>query len=109
MNLGLARQQDGEPDDAVRLFRRVQALRPDWPDAGIQIGQILLDGGHADQALLEFQDVLRMTPDHPSATWAMAVALDRLGRGEEARLVWQRLHELPGGEPHRQMAGERLP
>ena len=108
MILGVARAQGREFDEAVRLFRKVRALRPDSPDAPIQIGRILLDQGRPAEALVEFQAALEADPAHPVATWAMAMTLDRLGRGGEARHVWERLRDLPGGEPYRQMVEGRL-
>ncbi len=106
--LGHARAQEGEFDEAVRIFRKAQALRPDSPEAPIQIGRILLDQARPAEALVEFQAALRADPAHPVATWALAMTLDRLDRGGEARHVWERLRDLPGGEPYRQMVEGRL-
>jgi len=106
--LGVARAREGDFDEAVRLFRKVQALRPDSPEPRIQIGRILLDQGHAAEALVEFEAALRADPAHPVATWAMAMTLDRLDRRAEARIVWERLRDLPGAEWYRQMVEERL-
>jgi Flp pilus assembly protein TadD len=108
MILGVAYLQEADPDEALRVFRRAQALRPDWPDPRIQIGRILLDNERAAEALVEFQAALRTDPDHPVATWATASTLDRLGRNKEARMLWERLRDLPGAEAYRQLATERL-
>jgi tetratricopeptide (TPR) repeat protein len=54
-----------------------------------------------EAAIDEFRKVLALDPKHPAAMYQLARALDRAGRGIEARAVWTRVLVLA------QLAGDR--
>lgn len=84
-NLGLAFFRAGMLDEAVREFRRVTELRPDDVGARFQLGLAHLRIGKWQEALTHLEVASRQRMAR-AAVWAnMAIALERLGRDDEAQ------------------------
>ena len=56
-----------------------------------------LRAGDPTAAAARFRELLALNPAHYGAHYQLAMALDRLGRTDEARLLWQRVLRLAEG------------
>lgn len=56
-----------------------------------------LGNGRAADAVAAFRRVLALNPTHYGAHYQLAAALDRLGKRDEARIVWQRVLTMAEG------------
>ena len=90
-NLGLvlvAQQRDAE---AIPLFQRAIAARPDDTRARIALSNALIHCGRADEALALCNELLLMAPFDRDARHNRAVALRALARNEEAAIAMEKL------------------
>jgi Tfp pilus assembly protein PilF len=84
------------------------------PDAQQQLmtrGLDALRAGDATAAAARFHELLALNPAHYGAHYQLAVTLDRLGRTDEARQLWQRVLGMAEGfhdQPTIRAARERL-
>jgi tetratricopeptide (TPR) repeat protein len=87
-NLGIAFYKAGMLDEASREFRRVADLRPSEGSAPFYLGLISLRQGRWSEAV----DALKTASDkggpRPAALHALALALEQLGRLEEAEAAF---------------------
>ncbi len=84
-NLGVAFFRAGMLDEAVREFRRVTELRPDDLAARFQLGIAHLRLGKWQEALAHLEAASRQRMARPAVFHNMALALEKLGRDDEAR------------------------
>jgi tetratricopeptide (TPR) repeat protein len=84
-NLGVAFYKTGMLDEAVREFRRVTELRPDDLGARFFLGLAHLRLGKWADALAQLETASRQRGAKASVFHNLALALERLGRLEEAR------------------------
>ena len=87
-------RREGHPGRAIDLYEELQRRYPDSTEsraADISLGMLLLDSGSAANALRHFERYLRAPSADlaPEALWGKSQALARLGRGEDARAIWQ--------------------
>ncbi len=82
---------------AVAAFRRVVALRPDFPDAWNELGYALRNQGRYPESLDAYGEALRLRPDFPEALEYLGEAYVKLGRIADARRVLDRLRALDAG------------
>jgi tetratricopeptide (TPR) repeat protein len=82
----------------------VAALLIDPGDAGAYtgIGQVYVNAGRYDEAVPPLRRALELSPDYPQARYALATALMRLGKTEEATRELERVEQA-----QRQMLEER--
>lgn len=71
------------------------ALRIDPLDAGTHagIGQIHLDAGRYDEAVNALSRAIELSPAHTEARYALATALMRLGKSQEAEQEFERVEQ----------------
>ncbi|HET7460259.1 MAG TPA: DUF4388 domain-containing protein [Longimicrobium sp.] len=86
-NLGIAFYKTGMYEESTREFRRVAELQPTNPDARFHLGLIGLRKGDDRFALRYFREVVEIGGVRPSALHDMALALERLGRLQDARFA----------------------
>jgi Flp pilus assembly protein TadD len=67
----------GKDEDALRLFRKLLALRPDHQIAWVKMGTVLRDLSRIDEALEAFQKAIDLDPEDASARYHMASAYAR--------------------------------
>lgn len=79
---------------AVAAFRRVVALRPDFPDAWNELGYALRNAGRYGESLDAYGEALRLRPDFPEALEYLGEAYVELGRLADARRILDRLRAL---------------
>ncbi len=127
MNISVLEAAEQRPAEALAAARRAIELAPDNPIAREYYEEALRGGGEAGlmqrgldalyrrgdpQAAEEaFARVLIRDPEHYGATYQSAVALERLGRKDEAREMWMKVARLAArynDEPTARTANEHL-
>lgn len=105
------------PDAARVAYARAIAADPAFPDAYLNLGCLLCDGGCFEEAVLLYRAALQQLPDHPVLHFNLGVALEDAGAQREALASYHacidlapdfadahynaaRLHEALG-DPHR--------
>jgi hypothetical protein len=89
-------ERTGQPAVAEQWFKRATQLYPSDPSTHISLGELYVQAGRYDAALLSFTVALRLDHDNADARAGSILALDRLGRFDEARRV-ARLGIAAGG------------
>jgi len=87
---GIACEQQGRMEDALRLFDAAILLAPDAGRAHFCRGNVLLHQGNAQAALEAYMGALALKPDSAAAHYNMGNALVRLGRREEGVAAYQK-------------------
>jgi len=62
-NFAYARLDNGDFDEAVKLYRRMIKINPDDARIYLQLGNVLGDMGRVDEAVAAWNEVLRLTND----------------------------------------------
>jgi tetratricopeptide (TPR) repeat protein len=78
------RQQSGQLDEAIRIYRALLARNADWTNAHYNLGHALMMQGRCSEAVAEFERTLRLRPLYPAAHLHLASCLGKLGRPAEA-------------------------
>jgi len=83
---------EGKHEEALELARRLRASHPGFrpADVGLLVACTLEGANKLDEALVEF-GVLADTYPGEEGRWRYGALLKRLGRGEDARAVFQRM------------------
>ncbi|MDR3438434.1 tetratricopeptide repeat protein [Telmatospirillum sp.] len=84
----------GRTDDAKRLTRTVERLRPDLPGLAYLRGLLALAEGQGRKAAQHLAKALAQTPDVPPLLLAMARAQAMQGRHTVAETLYRRLMQL---------------
>jgi tetratricopeptide (TPR) repeat protein len=82
--LGVALDNKGRIDEAIRHFQEAVRLKPTFADAHYNLGVALFQRGRTDEAIGQFQDTLRLEPNHVQAHNNLGAALGRKGLTDEA-------------------------
>lgn len=69
VNAGVCLRTTGDVLDAERYFRRALAIRPNMPEAQLQLGNIAFDRGDAAEARDVVQQYLSTNPATPEVLW----------------------------------------
>jgi len=80
--------------EAAESFQEAASQHPDSSESHYQYGQFLYASGQWIEAACEFQAGLDIKPDHGPGQFQMAVALNKLGRNDEALSAARRAAEL---------------
>lgn len=95
-NLGLV-FMDTRPDEAIALFQKAIAGKPDYTKALNNLGNVLMNKGCLDEAILRFQEALAVKPGYTDALNNLGYALMQKGRVDEAIVLFQKaLADNPG-------------
>ena len=88
----------GDIEGAGECCRRAIALRPDFSEAHLNLGNVFLHQGLHAQALAQYQKVLALDPRHAGAHINIGFVQSALGRYDEAARGYQAALELdPSG------------
>jgi tetratricopeptide (TPR) repeat protein len=98
-NLGIAFYRTGMYDEATREFRRVAELQPRNLDARFHLALIGLRKGDDRFALRYLKEVVELGGTRAAVFHAMALALERLGRMQDARFAAQEALRLAPARP----------
>ena len=93
---GVARVQLGRRDEALADFRLALALRPDFPPALVNIGNLLLEDGRLDEAIAQYERAVRVDDEYALAHLNLSAAYKKAGRHEEAVREYRRGGKLEG-------------
>jgi Flp pilus assembly protein TadD len=80
--LGLAHEDAGRQEDALRFYRRALELEPDMVAARINGGSILLAQKNLEAAVEEFRKAIEINPLEMAAHYNLAIALQMKGDSE---------------------------
>jgi tetratricopeptide (TPR) repeat protein len=97
-NLGLAQRAANDQASALKSFQRAVELDPADPDSLYFEGVCLQEAKLMDQAIGAFRQALKIDPQHASAEFALARALQRSGRADEAKEHFVRFQHLTGAK-----------
>jgi tetratricopeptide (TPR) repeat protein len=98
-NLGIAFYRTGMFDEATREFRRVAELQPHNLDARFHLALIGLRKGDDRFALRYLKEVVELGGGRGTVFLAMSLALERLGRLDDARFAADEALRLAGTRP----------
>jgi len=76
--------EDDDVDAAESAYREALARVPDYTDASLNLGGILMDTERFDDAIAVYRDALRYKPDDPALLFNLGVALEDSGRFGDA-------------------------
>jgi len=104
VNAGVCVRGAGDLVDAERYFMRALAIRPNLPEAMLQLGNIEFDRGDAAQARDIVQRYLAVNPPTPEVLWLGVRAERKLGDATAAASYARRVQtEFPTSEQARMM------
>ena len=82
--LGIALDQKGQMDGAIRQFEEAIRLKPRYSSAYCNLGIALNKNGQVDEAIREFREAIRLKPNQVGAHYGLGIVLNRKGQMEEA-------------------------
>ncbi|VXC84503.1 conserved hypothetical protein [Burkholderia sp. 8Y] len=85
--------EDDDLDAAEVAYRKALERVPDYTDASLNLGGILMDSGRFDEAIAVYQEALRYRANDPVLLFNIGVALEDSGRFREALLSYERCIE----------------
>ena len=104
VNAGVCARGTGDIVDAERYFNRALAIRPNMPEAMLQLGNIAFDRGDAAQARAVVQRYLAVNAPTPELLWLGFRAERKLGDSTTAAGYARRVQtEFPDSEQARMM------
>ena len=89
-NLGVVAEALGNPDQAVRYYRRALDIDPGYAEPHNNLGVLLAGRGELDGAAKHFRAALKTDPDHARANNNLGIALGSRGEFEPALLHFRR-------------------
>jgi type IV pilus assembly protein PilF len=99
VNAGVCVEAIGDSLDAERYFNKALTLRPNLPDAVLQLGNLAMAGGDAAQALGYAQRYLSVNPPTAEVLWLAYRAQRKLGDSTAAAGFARRIQvEFPDSE-----------
>ncbi len=104
VNAGVCSRSTGDVIDAQRYFNRALTLRPNMPEALLQLGNVALDQGDAAEAQSYVQRYLAVNAPTPEVLWLGFLAQRKLGDNTAAAAFARRVQaEFPDSEQARMM------
>jgi tetratricopeptide (TPR) repeat protein len=82
--VGTTRENEGELDDAIRLYRQALACKPAYPEGHFFLGRALEARGRTAEAMSEYREALRLWPDFGAAHIMTGLLLSREKKFDEA-------------------------
>jgi Flp pilus assembly protein TadD len=97
----VALAQAGRPQEAVGALEGALRLKPDYPEACYNLGNVLRELGRRDEAIERFRQAVSQRPCYAEALNNLGLALSESGRpGEAAVLLRQAARLRPQMEAH---------
>lgn len=93
-NVGLLLRSTGDADESLAAFEKASALRPADPHTQYFVGLSAAQVQDYDKAIAAFRRALALDEFMVSAEFGLARALQRSGRGEEAKAHIERFQRL---------------
>jgi tetratricopeptide (TPR) repeat protein len=89
-NLGVALDENGQPDEAIPHYEQALRIDPENAWAHTSLGAALADMGRVDEAIGHFEKALKSHPELVAAHNNLALALRTKGRPDEAIAHYRR-------------------
>jgi type IV pilus assembly protein PilF len=103
-NSGACARGAGDLVNAEKFFNRALAIRPNYTEALLQLGNVAFDGGNAAQAIDIVQRYLALNPPTPEVLWLGFRAQRKLGDAVAAAVYARRVQtEFPNSEQAQNM------
>jgi cytochrome c-type biogenesis protein CcmH/NrfG len=106
--LGSIRFERDEPEQAIALYERYLAIKPDDQTVRTALGAAYVSAGELDKAIGIFRDVIAKKADAWPAHFYLGVALDQQGDRAAGLASVRRARELTTDEPVRRQIDETL-
>ncbi len=104
VNAGVCVRSTGDMLDAQRYFNRALVIRPNMPEALLQLGNVAIDQGDGAGALDYVQRYLAVNPATPEVLWLGFRAQRKLGDATAAAVFARRVQsEFPNSEQAQMM------
>ena len=104
VNAGVCVRGTGDMLDAQRYFNHALAIRPNMPEALLQLGSVAIDQGNGAEALEFVQRFLAVNPATPEVLWLGFRAQRKLGDATAAAGFARRVQtEFPDSEQAQMM------
>jgi len=88
-NLGVAYQEQGRLDDAVKEYQAAINLTPDYVDAYYNLGLVYRTQGRLDDAVREYQKAINLKPDLAEPHCSLGLVYRTQGRLDDAVKEYQ--------------------
>jgi tetratricopeptide (TPR) repeat protein len=89
----------GWTDDAIAQYEDLLALKPDFAEAGSNLGLLWAKQGEWSKARACYEAALKVRPDFAEVRFNLAAAFDRHGEPERAQAEYRRVLELKPDYP----------
>ena len=66
-NLGIARDELGQPEQAISCYEQAIVIKPDYAEAHNNLGNALIEFGRSEDAITHFEQALAIKPDFAEA------------------------------------------
>jgi tetratricopeptide (TPR) repeat protein len=93
-NLGVAFKNKGEFTEAMDCYRKIEKMKPEFPEIYYSIGNLLKAQDKFDEALDNYRHALKLRPDYVDAIVNMATAMKMQGEMEQAVEKWKEAIEI---------------
>jgi len=108
INLGAAYQRSGRYGAAAKAYKRALKIDSDTPRAHYALGLLRLETGDNKRALKSLVESVRLDPEHGPSHAALAVALVRNNRRDDAMIAYRNAARLMPSDPDVRMSLARL-
>ena len=99
-SLGYELMHAGRKRDALAMFDRAVAIKPEWAEVQFGRGMLAQEAGDHDAALAAFDLAIGANPDHDRALYGKALSLIALQRKDEAVAPLERNTKLQPMSPY---------
>ncbi len=93
-SLGCALGAQRKLDQAVAAYRRALQIKPEYPEALLNLGNVLHESGRLDEAVAACREALRQRPRYAEAHFNLGNALRDQGHVDEAVASYRRAVEI---------------
>lgn len=93
-NLGTARLQKGQIDEAITHYQQTLEANPAYADAHMNLGRALLQKGMTDEAITHYRQAIDLKPSYAQAHYNLAIVLAQKANWDEAILHYRRAVEI---------------
>lgn len=99
VNAGVCVENSGDALDAERYFTKALTLKPNMPEALLQLGNLAMNSGDAGEALRYTERYLAVNPPNAEVLWLGFRAQRKLGNSNAAATYARRVQsEFPASE-----------
>ena len=104
LNAGVCLGSSGDVVDSERYFNRALTIRPNMPEALLQLGNLAFSRGDYKQALDDVERYLAVNPPSPEILWLGFRTQRKLGDNTDAIVYGRRIQtEFPNSEQAQQL------